>query len=271
MSDERISLVMANYNQHRMRCIFSCSGSKKRKTMNPITLIIILVVVAVLAALKFSPGFRQALRIKWGKQVSASTTAVDKLQDSYKQLVAKLPAERLSVQTVMATSTLADKDLATKQSAVEDLKAEYKQAKGLNASEGALNELSTRYEAAKQAVVEQAAISKEAHDAATEARATLDQTIAKIRQFGQSVETAEGKAELAKALRTNAEASQLAKDINDRLSQAGQASREVDKDLEEARAANTLSKGSEVDQELANLKGAAAAKSGRAELDELTK
>jgi hypothetical protein len=171
----------------------------------------------------------------------------------------------------MATSTLADKDLATKQGAVEALKAEYKQAKELNASEGALDELSTRYEAAKQEVVEQAAISKEAHDAATEARATLDQTIAKIRQFGQSVETAEGKAELAKALRTNAEASQLAKDINDRLSQAGQASREVDKDLEEARAANTLSKGSAVDQELANLKGAAAAKSGRAELDELTK
>jgi hypothetical protein len=51
----------------------------------------------------------------------------------------------------------------------------------------------------------------------------------------------------------------------------GKASTEVDRELEQARAANLLSKGTSTEQELQKLNDQAAAVAGRAELEELFK
>ena len=51
------------------------------------------------------------------------------------------------------------------------------------------------------------------------------------------------------------------------LSKAGEARREIDKSLEEARAANELAKGSATEQELADLREKAAAKTAREKLE----
>ena len=75
------------------------------------------------------------------------------------------------------------------------------------------------------------------------------------------------KAELTEALNISAQARQEAKDMASSLSRAGEASRQIDADLEAARAANELAKGTQTEQELEQLREKAAAKAARARLE----
>jgi len=235
--------------------------------MDPITLIIVLAVVAVGAGLVFSPKFRQLLRIKSGKAIDGATTALDKEKDEYNELMKKLPVQRAAVQKVMGNASLAKKDLEAKVAAVAAAESEYKDAKGMSASEAALDELATKFSAAEAAVEDQKKIVAESNSAADEARNALDATTKALSKFATRIEGDERKTELAAALRVSGEARQQAKDIQSSLSAAGAASRQIDKDLEEARAANELAKGTQTEQELERLREQSAAKSARAKLE----
>ncbi len=150
---------------------------------------------------------------------------------------------------------------------MEATKQKYATAKQLGASEAALDSLGADFTAATQAVVAQKAVVEAAVAASTEARNALEATIKAIQKFGDQVESDQNKAELTAALKTTADARQATQDINNQISQAGAAHHEVDRQLEEARAANELSKGSATDIELADLEEKAAAKSGRDALE----
>jgi hypothetical protein len=233
---------------------------------------IALVVLGLIAAgMIFSPTFRDkvlvTLRIRANSALDKATTPLEREKDEYNQLMAKLPAQRKAVQSVMATSAVAKKDLDAAVAAVAQAEKDYKDAKGLGASEAALNELAGKYDAAEQSVEAQKKIVEEAAAAATEARGALEATTKALGKFASRIEQDERKTELAAALRVSADARQAANEINSSLSKAGEASRQIDKDLEEARAANDLSKGSQTEQELAALREQAAAKAARERLE----
>ena len=232
-----------------------------------ITTIIVLVVIAVGAGLVFSPKFRQLFRIKSNQAIDGATTALEKEKDEYNELMKKLPGQRAAVQKVMGNASLAKKDLDAKVTAVATAEREYKDAKGLGASEAALDELANKFAAAEAAVEEQKKIVTESNSAADEARNALDATTKALSKFAARIEGDERKTELAAALRVSGEARQQAKDIQSSLSAAGAASRQIDKELEEARAGNELAKGTQTEQELDALREKAAAKAAREKLE----
>lgn len=239
--------------------------------MDPITLTISIVVGAFVLGMLFSSQFRdkvlQVLRIKSNKALDAATTALEREKDEYNQLMNKLPGQRSAVQKVMANAAVAKKDLEAAVKAVDDKKREFNEAKGLGASQAALDELATKYAASKELVTEQTKIVTEANAAADEARSALDATTKALAKFAARIETDERKTELTAALKVSGEARQQAKDISSQLSKASEASRQIDKSLEEARAANDLAKGSQTEQELEQLREKAAAKAAREELE----
>lgn len=234
--------------------------------MDPVTLIIILAVVGVVALFIFNPKFRQLLRIKSDKAIDGATSAIEKEEDEYKRLLALLPVQRDKVTSVMATASQAASDLKRANQAVVDAEKEYNDAEDLKASEKALDALATKWEESKAAAASQAEIAKEASDAQDEAVSALDETTKALGKFASQLERDKSKVALAGALRIAGQARQQAADMKSALSAASQASRQVDFELEKARAENKLSKGSDTDREVAELKEKAAAKSAREQL-----
>src|SRR5262249_4496335 len=157
--------------------------------------------------------------------------------------------------------------LEAKVAAVTAAEQAYKDAKGLGASEAALNELATKFAETEAAVEEQKKIVTESNSAADEARNALDATTKALSKFAARIAGDERKTAPAAAPRVSGEARQQAKDIASALSAAGAASRQIDKDLEEARAANELSKGTQTEQELERLREQSAAKAAREKLE----
>jgi hypothetical protein len=101
--------------------------------MSTLSIVILLVVAGIVTGAIFSPKFRQLLRIRGGKAVDAGTTALEKEQDQYKVLVAKIPAQRTSVATTKAGAVIAQKKLTTLTSKLSDIEAEFKQADAVQA------------------------------------------------------------------------------------------------------------------------------------------
>ncbi|GEM_PF-1139834 len=79
--------------------------------MSTVSIALILGAITLVAALAFSPSFRQLFRIRSGKAIDAGTTALEKEQDQYKLLTARIPAQRNSVATTKAGAVIAQKKL----------------------------------------------------------------------------------------------------------------------------------------------------------------
>jgi len=234
--------------------------------MDPITLIIGLVIAGVIGLAIFSPKFRQLLRIRGGKAIDAGSTAIEKEEDEYNRLAALLPQQRDKVTSVMATASQAAADLKAANKAVVDAENEYNTGEDLKASEATLDALATKWEEAKAHAASQAEIAKEAADAQAEAVDALEDTTKALAKFAKQLERDKSKVQLAGALKIASQARQQAADMKSALGAASQASRQVDFELEKARAENKLSQGSDSDREMEELKEKAAAKSAREQL-----
>ena len=207
--------------------------------MDPITLIIGLVIVGVVAGAIFSPKFRQLLRIRGGKAVDAGSSALEKQEDQYNQLVAKLPKQRESVAKTKANATIAQKRLGELQTKLGEIEGEFKLAEAQKAPDDVTNAI------------------------ADEALKALEETTKALAKFKDRIAADANKVELTKALETAASARQELADIKTQISGAGQASAEIDRALEEARAKNDMSTGSTTDQAREKLKEQAAASSAK--------
>jgi hypothetical protein len=80
--------------------------------MSTANLLILLAVGGLAAAVIFIPSVRQLFRIRGGKVVDAGTTALEKEQDSYNQLVARLPKNRDAVARTKANAVIQQRKLA---------------------------------------------------------------------------------------------------------------------------------------------------------------
>ncbi len=228
---------------------------------------IVLIVIGIAAALYFGhKGFQQLVRIWFNQTVKAGSTAVQREEDEYNRLSALLPVQEEAVTSVMADARVAAKDLKAAQDAVETAERDYNHADDLKATEGTLDSLATAWEDAKKHVVDMAAVATEAKKAADEAREALDETAKALKKFEQQLVRDKAKEKLTKALNITADARKQTKDMQAQIGAAAQASREVDHDLEQARARNELSQGTAAERELKELKASSGAKSAREQL-----
>ena len=234
--------------------------------MSTTNLLIILAVIGVGAAVAFIPSVRQLFRIRGGKIVDAGTTALEKEEDSYKQLVARLPKNRDAVARTKANAVIQERKLTDLQTKLEGLKKEYKLANDQNAPEATKTAIETDFANTKAAIENQATVAAEAKKVATEALTALEQTTKALAKFKDQIEADGNKVQLKEALELTAATRNELNDIKTQISGAGQASATIDRELETARAKNDMSKGSAVDQDRAALQEKAAASAARDEL-----
>lgn len=199
------------------------------------------------------PRVRQALRIRINDAASGSTSAIERLEDTYESLLAKLPAQKTAVARAQAGARQAQSDLTEAEEKLAELEERYKTATGLGASEEALGTLEDSYADQEALIAELKGHALEASKLAGEALKALQATSKKLKSFEAQVESAGRKAELTEAYRVANEVSTELGTINSSLSKAGQAAREVDLELETARAESQLNQGSAAEQELAAL------------------
>jgi hypothetical protein len=234
--------------------------------MSALLTIALIIAAAIAAGAIFSPKFRQMLRIRGGKAVDASTTALEKQQDSYDQLVARLPKNRAAVAQTKANAVIQQRKLTDLQTKLDGLKKEYKLANDQQANATTTTAIETDFAETKAAIEAQTAVATEAGNIANEALNALEQTTKALGKFKDQIERDGNKVQLKEALELTAATRNELNDIKTQISGAGQASATIDKELETARAANDMSKGSAVDQDRAALQEKAAASSARDEL-----
>lgn len=224
--------------------------------------------LAVVVILYFTwPAFRQMLQIRGGKAVSKATKASEKQRHEHKRLTEELNKQLDNVASARANATQAEKDVTAAEADVVKYTNQYKTAVQGKASEDAKNAIAGKVAKAKQAVTNKQAIAAEAAKIARQAVEALDQARESLQDFADQIENTEQKEALTAVLNTAAESSMALRNINDRLSAAGAASREADHDLEKARAKNDLTMGSDTDREIAAIEKQASAAAIRAELD----
>ncbi len=212
------------------------------------------------------PKVRQALRIKINSAAEGSTTAIERLEDTYESLLAQLPKQKQAVAKAQAGASDAQKQLATAEAALVEIEDRYKAAQGLGASEEALGVLEDQYADQETLIEELKANALEASKLAGEALKALQATSQKLKKFEREVESAGRKAELTEAYKVANQVSAELGTINNSLSKAGQAARQVDLELETARAESQLNQGSAAEQELAALEAGQRRQSARSKL-----
>jgi hypothetical protein len=216
--------------------------------MSTIAILAILAAVAVAGGLVFSPKFRQLFRIRVGGAVDQGTSALEKEKDHYNQLVAKIPAQRDSVARTKAGAVIANRKLTQLTEKLAGIEAEYKQADAVKADATVLAAIEADFAATEAAIEEQKKIAAESANIADEALKALEETTKALGKFKSRIEQDANKVDLKDSLEMAARARQELKDIQTEISGAGQASAEIDRALEEARAKNDMSKGSTTDQ-----------------------
>ncbi len=199
------------------------------------------------------PKVRQALRIRINGAVDNSTAPIERLEDNYKQLMAKLPAQKRAVASAQASANQAKNDLTKANQELQQLEERYKAADGLGASEEAMGALEEAYADKEAEIAELTTYAAEAAQIAAEALKALQLTTSSLKRFAARVESEGRKAELTQAHNVANEVSAQLGEINSSLSEAGGISRQIDHDLETARAEGNLNKGSAAEQELAEL------------------
>jgi len=229
--------------------------------MSTIAILVLVAVAAVVAGLIFSPSFRQLLRIRSGKAIDAGSSALEKEQDQYKVLTARIPAQRTSVATTKANAVIANKKLTALSDKLAGLETEFKQADAQKAPADVVSAIEAEYSETEAAITAQKTIATEAANIADEALKALEQTAKALGKFQSQIEQDANKVELKKSLDIAAESRQQLNDMKTEISAAGSASATIDKDLEIARAKNDMSKGSSTDQARADLAEKAAASS----------
>jgi len=238
--------------------------------MSTLSIILILGAIAFVAALAFSPAFRQLFRIRSGKAIDAGSSALEKQQDQYKLLTSRIPAQRNSVATTKAGAVIAQKKLNALTEKLTALETEFKAADTQKAPADVVSAIEAEYASTEAAITEQKTIATEAANVADEALKALEQTVKALAKFATQIERDSNKVELKKSLEIAAESRQQLNDMKTEISGAGAASAQIDKELEIARAKNDMSKGSSTDQAreeiAANAAAAAAGSRLRAKL-----
>ncbi len=211
------------------------------------------IVVGAIVNKNFRDGLLQLLRIRSASAVKNGSSAVERNEDRLSQLLNKLPEQRKHVSSVMSLADKAQRNLNNKIAERDRLFAEYQRDKGLNASAETLSSISAEWKSAKDAVPALEQLLQEAHDNAAGAQRDLDDIISQLKSMESKIQDQSGKAELAAAFRESAQTRQTLSDMKKGMGDMAKDFDETDKELDDARNLNDLSKGSATDRERQDL------------------
>lgn len=221
---------------------------------------------ALAIAAVVSPKFRQMFRIWGNTAVDSATTDIQKREDDYGQLKAKLPGQQSAVADVMARATAADRDWKAADEHAQSLEAKYHRLKD-KATEQQKKDLALAWTEAVAAANEKRTFAEELAKDSEEAVADLEATLKDMKKFASSIEKDKANNALADAKNIATAARRQAASMRDSISASSQASANIQHKLDKARAEAELSKGSKTDRDLAKLEQDAAADAAIAALE----
>ncbi|CAN5216535.1 hypothetical protein BH10CYA1_BH10CYA1_64970 [soil metagenome] len=199
------------------------------------------------------PKVRQALRIRVTGLLDNSTAPIEQLEDNYDQLIKQLPNQRRAVALTQASAKQTLQDLQAAKEKAAEIQERYQAALQMSASKDALETLEDQYADQQKTIAELETFGAEASQLAAEALKAFNNTTANLQRFKSRIEAEGRKAELTEAHRTANQVAAELGEINSSLSSAGKASRQIDLELEAARAEGKLGQGTTGEQELADL------------------
>ena len=232
-----------------------------------IVYLVLIVLGLVAAGAVFSPRFRQALRIWGNKGVTKATTPVERAKDRVRQAEAKLPGVRENVARLMTAAQNAQQAVADKKTEEQELLGKYSTAKNMNASEQTKETLKLRWKTAKDAIPGLEAAATAAAQEAEDAQKELEDYIQIIAESEAGVQKLEADATLAEIYRASAANRQALNDMKKGLGVNGEDAKAVRDELNTAKNANELSKGSAADREMAEIERKAKANSADDEIE----
>lgn len=238
--------------------------------MDLTSILVIAAILAVVAFFVFNARARKGARIRLNDAADRMSTNIEKMEDDFEQLMAKMPAQRDAVTSVMARSTAAETALDDAEDLVADLKRKYVEGKANNAPETVLDTYADQWEAAKEDAAAKRIIAEELDREEEEAISALEETTAALEKFETDIERARAKSELTEAIQIATDARRQSEAIKSKISRSGEAGRAIDHELEKARADRELSKGSRAEREVEAFEKEMKTKSARAALDALT-
>ena len=232
------------------------------------TVQLVLIGIAIFAVLfAFWPKFRQLIGIKAGNTVDGMTTAVEKEKYLYQNLVKQVNANRIKVTNITGDYRHEINKLTKAQDAAKQAQADYDLAVDRKMPESVQNEKFADFQTAKGAVEAQKAVVEQFAGAEKSARGALEASIKALKKIETQITSDEAKAELKGVYEGAAEAIEAAKSVDGAFSELKQASDQVDRELERAKARMEGAQGSDADREFERLSEDARIADERAKYD----
>ncbi|MBK9774754.1 MAG: hypothetical protein IPP57_28670 [Candidatus Obscuribacter sp.] len=213
------------------------------------------------------PAFKQMINIKAGNAVNGSTKASEKLRAEQITLTTDVKKQLTAVATIKGAAEAAERDVKAAEALVVKLTGDFKMAVEAKASDAAIDAVAEKVAKAKADVVKKQQAAATAHTLSVKAVKALDTAREALSQFADKIDETERTEEMTTVLNTAADTSLALKDLNDRISGAGAAANQAQKDLDTAQARLDLSQGSDTDREIAEISQAAARKAAREQLE----
>lgn len=187
----------------------------------------------------------------------------------YEDLKAKLAKQQTLTDNVIARVTSASSKLDKRRQELAAIEQEFIEKTKEKADEAFLNEIGARYAKANESIEKQTKVLADLKQLAADQTQTLQEHLQSVQEFEEKFELDQSYADLAEANRFRAEAKEHAKGINGTLTAAGQASRDIQRQLAESEASVELANGSKNEQERAALSQQYNAMTGREALERL--
>lgn len=232
------------------------------------TVALVLIAIAAFGVLfAFWPKFRQMIRIKGGTAVDGMTTAIEKERLLYKDLAVKVAANRIKVTNITGDYRHQVNNLNKLQEAARKAQADYDLSVDAKMPENVQGEKFQDFQKAQAAVTAQRNVVSQFADAEKAAKKALEASIKALEKVAAQVQSDEAKAELKGVYEGAAEAIEAAKSVDGAFSELKQASDQVDRELERAKARMEGAQGSDADREFERLSEDARIAEERAKYD----
>jgi len=218
------------------------------------TVALVLIAIAAFGVLfAFWPKFRQMIRITGGTAVDGMTTAIEKERLLYKDLAVKVAANRIKVTNITGDYRHQVNNLNKLQEAARKAQADYDLSVDAKMPENVQGEKFQDFQKAQAAVTAQRNVVSQFADAEKAAKKALEASIKALEKVAAQVQSDEAKAELKGVFESAAEAIEAANAVDGAFSELNEASNQVDRELERAKARLEGSQGNQADQEFEDL------------------
>jgi len=227
-----------------------------------------LIALAIFGGLyAFVPSFRELVRIRGGAAIKKGSTPVERNRKRLQDIIDGLPAQRALVASVMSAADAAERAAKDNITNTATALRKYQTGKRMGGTPEALAKLSGDWKALKDNQPELERLWQEAETNAEDAQKDLERMLSDIAKEEANVKSDEAKSALAAAKRQSASFRTKINDMKRGIGEMAADRAAVQKDLDDARNLDELSRGSKVDREIQDIEERAAADDATSEIE----